>query len=364
MHRCLRFAALLAFFLSISAASAHAQGWGWGGWGGWGETPQGSIARGMGYFYQGLGQYNVNTAQAVAINTDTYMRWNQYLYECHLEGARRHAALVNADATKTKAAYNEYKKALQDHPTAREVENGEALNAALDQLSDPRIASSSLKIATAPIDAKVIRDIPFNSASEAVTIVLSQLKAARQWPAALSGDRFIDDKRQFEEIAEKAPKEDEIGEISPDTLKKAHELVNSLKAKLAADPLGTVQESQEATRFVKTLSGLVRMMEKPDIKEALDQLRLVKSTTLGNLIAFMHVYNLRFGAATTPHQKLIYDQIFPALDEVRDRIARESKVDESTAQANPNHVGDFFNKLDVDQAGKDKKVPVPPNPNQ
>ena len=73
-------------------------------------------------------------------------------------------------------------KALQDHPTAREVENGEALNAALDQLSDPRIASSSLKIATAPIDAKIIRDIPFNNASEAVTIVLSQLKAARNGP--------------------------------------------------------------------------------------------------------------------------------------------------------------------------------------
>ena len=71
-------------------------------------------------------------------------------------------------------------------------------------------------------------------------------------------------------------KEDEVGEISPDTLKKAHELVNSLKNKLAAEPLETVQESQEATRFVKTLSGLIRMMEKPDTHEALDQLRLVK----------------------------------------------------------------------------------------
>ena len=28
-------------------------------------------------------------------------------------------------------------KNLQDHPTARDVENGDALNAALDQLSDP-----------------------------------------------------------------------------------------------------------------------------------------------------------------------------------------------------------------------------------
>jgi hypothetical protein len=363
MHRCLRFALGLAWFLSMSTGTAHAQGWGWGGWGGWGETPQGSIARGMGYFYQGLGQYNVDTAQARSINTDTYMRWNQYLYEAHLEATRRYVAKRDGDAVKNKASYNELIKNLQDHPTARDVESGEALNAALDQLSDPRISSSSMKIATAPVDAKIIKDIPFHNASEAVTIVLSQIKAARQWPPALNGDRFIDEKLTFEELAEKAPKEDEIGEISPETLKKAHDLVSSLKAKLAAQPLGTIEANTEANRFVKTLSGLVRMLEKPDTKEALDQLRLVKSTTLGNLIAFMHVYNLRFGPATTPHQKLIYDQIFPALDEVRDRVMKESRVDESTtAQANPNHVNDFFNKLDVDKDKKD--VPTPPNPNQ
>jgi hypothetical protein len=363
MHRCLRFSVALACFFLMSVGTVHAQGWGWGGWGV--DTPGGSVARGMGYFYQGLGQYNVNSAQARSINTDTYMRWNEYMYQAHLEGARRHAALVNGEATRTKASYNEYKKNLQDHPSARDVESGEALNAALDQLSDPRIASSSLKIATAPIDAKVIKDIPFHNASEAVTIVLSQVKAAKQWPPALSGDRFIDDKRAFDELAERAPKEDEVGEISPDTLKKAHDLVNSLKAKLAAEPLGSVQENQEANRFVKTLSGLVRMLEKPDTKEALDQLRMVKTTSLGNLIAFMHVYNLRFGPATSPHQRLIYDQIFPVLDEVRDRVMRESKVDEnSTAQANPNHVGDFFNRMDADQPAGKKDAPVPPNPNQ
>ena len=85
----------------------------------------------------------------------------------------------------------------------------------------------------------------------------------------------------------------------------------AFRAKLAAQPLDSVREQQEASRFVKTLAGLVRMLEKPDTKAALDQLRMVKTTTLGNLIAFMHVYNLRFGAATTPHQKLIYDQLYP-----------------------------------------------------
>jgi hypothetical protein len=361
MIRSIRFTLGLVVILSVSPGSVRAQ-WGWGGFGGWGQTPEGAYAQGMGFYAQGLGSYNLSTAQARSINADTYMRWNQYLYEAHLEATRSYVAKRDGDVAKNKATYNEIMKNIQDHPTARDVENGDALNAALDQLSDPRISSSSLKIATAPIPAEIVKDIPFHNASEAVTIVLSQVKEAKKWPAALDGDRFVDEKRVFEEIADKARKEDEEGEIAPDTLKKAHDLVNSLRGKLADQPLDTVKANQEATRFVKTLSGLVRMLEKPDTKAALDQLKMVKTTTLGNLIAFMHIYNMRFGAATSPHQKLIYSQLYPLLDDVRDRITKESRSE--TAAANPEHVHDFFNKVEVDQPAKNKDTPAPPNPQQ
>ena len=93
----------------------------------------------------------------------------------------------------------------------------------LDQLSDPRISSSSLKIATAPIAANVIKDIPFVSASEAVTIIsLSQIKAAMAVAPGLERRPF----HQREAIAfrrargEGPQAEDEVGEISPETLKK------------------------------------------------------------------------------------------------------------------------------------------------
>jgi hypothetical protein len=165
MLRCIRFTLGLVLILSVSPGSVRAQGWGWGGWGGWGQTPEGAYAQGMGYFAQGLGSYNLNTAQARSINTDTYIRWNQYLYEAHLESTRRYVAKREGDAAKSKATYNEIMKNIQDHPTARDVENGDALNAALDQLSDPRISSSSLKIATAPIPAEIVKDIPFHNAS-------------------------------------------------------------------------------------------------------------------------------------------------------------------------------------------------------
>jgi len=366
MVRRIRIAFGLALIFSMSGGTASAQ-WGWGGWGGWGETPQGSIARGLGAFNVGAGVYNLDTAQARSINVDTFLRWNQYLYEAHRESLRQYVVKRDADAAKNKATYNQIMKNLQESPTARDVENGDALNAALDQLSDPRIASSSLKVATVPVDAKIIRDIPFRNASEAVTIVLSQVKAATKWPTALEGERFEEDKKAFAEIADKARKEDEEGDIAPDTLKKAHSLVSDLRAKLEAMPLSDTRESQEAKKFVKTLAGLVKMLDTPDTREALDQLRMVKTTSLGNLIAFMHVYNLRFGAATTPQQRMIYNNLYPVLDEVRDRVLRESKVDENaSAQANAGHVGDFFNKLDLDSLeGKGKKDnPQPPNPQQ
>ena len=93
----------------------------------------------------------------------------------------------------------------------------------------------------------------------------------------------------------------------------------------------------------------------------------MKKTTVGNLIAFMHVYNLRFGAATTPRQKMIYETLYPVLDQVRDRVVTETKLEPTEkAQANPSHLGDVFSKMDLDQLeGKPKKdAPKPPNPQQ
>jgi hypothetical protein len=366
MLRWIRIPLGLAVILFASGGAARAQyGWGWGGWGGWGETPEGSAARGLGVLYSGLGQFNEQTAIANSINEDTWQRWNQYLYLSNEEATRKYMAKKNFDIQKNKDSYNAIIKRLQDNPTAKDVTDGDALNAALDQLSDPRIQGSSLRMASTPIDAKIIAEIPFRYASEAVTIILSQVKGATKWPTALDGPQFADDKKEFESVAEQARKEDEDGEISPQTLGRAHTLVAQLRAKLEASPLPDSRENQAALRFVKMLAGLVRLLEKPDTREALDQLRMVKNTTVGNLIGFMHVYNLRFGAATTPRQKIIYEQIYPVLDQARDRVISEAKLD-NTPAPEPGHVGDFFSKMPLDQLeGKNKKnVPKPPNPEQ
>ena len=330
----------------MSAGTARAQGWGWEGWGGWTNTPEGAFAQGMGHYYTGAGIFNEKTAIAESINTDTMIRWNDYIFQANQEAANRHVARRRENSKNNLEQNNAIITRIRDNPTFRDIEMGDALNAAVNQLSDPRISSSALKIASAPVDASVIQDIPFRNAGAGVTIVLSQIKAVTKWPAALDIPRFADQKKDFETIVDKAIKEDEEGEVSSDTLKAGHDLANVLRAKLMAEPLEGAKARDDASRFLKTFAGLVRLLEKPDTTDALNQLRQVKTTPLANLIAFMEIYNLRFGQATTPRQRLIYRELFTTIDAVRDRVVKEVRLDENRATlSNPNPAFDFFGQL-------------------
>ena len=103
--------------------------------------------------------------------------------------------------------------------------------------------------------------------------MLSQIKAVTKWPAALDMPRFADEKKAFEAIVDKAIKEDEDGDVSPETLKAGHDLINGLRASSRPQPLEGTKARDDATRFLKTFAGLIRLLERPDTTEAFNQLR-------------------------------------------------------------------------------------------
>ena len=79
---------------------------------------------------------------------------------------------------------------------------------------------------------------------------------------------------------------------------------------------------------------------------AFNQLRTIQTTTLGNLIAFMEIYNLRFGAATTPRQRAIYRDLFAKIDAVRDQVVKQIAAEDNRSFiSNLNPVVDFFSQL-------------------
>jgi len=374
MHRRSRLAFSIILSLAALSGQARAQ-WGYGyypygyggyGWGGWGGTAQGSIARGLGYFNMGAGIYNRETAIARSINTDTLMRWNQYVYLSQREATREYFARRNAAIAKDKNAYDALMKRMQENPTAHDVENGDALNAALDQLSDPRIHSSALRMADTPISARSIRDIPFTNASDGVSFSLSQLKASSQWPAVLLEPRFSGERAEFETLVDEIRKENtENGPISPGTISKLRGVIARLRDKLAAMPLEDTAENQEALKFVKTATALTRLLEKPEIDEVLNELKKIEKTTVGNLLAFMQTFNLRFAPAATPRQRMVYNELYPVLAQTRDRIISEAKLDNTvTDMAGKAKPHDFFSAMDLDHIEGKKKVPTPPPPRQ
>jgi hypothetical protein len=356
MQRVFRVALGVVIVLALADGEARAQyyggygPWGWGGWAG-GSTVQGDIARGLGYFNIGAGIYNEETARANAINADTIMRWNEYMFLAQQEANRREYLRRQRLMRRDAAAGEAMLKRVREHPDVHDITNGDALNAILDQLSDPRIQSSSLRLLKTPISREAIREIPFEIASEAVAITLDRLTGEENWPPALQGEPFAPERKAYREAIAKALKEDEEGKISPETLRAVNDAVSRLRAKLEANKPADPAQYAEAANFLKALTAMTRMLQDPDMSKILADLDSVKETTLGSLLAFMHAHNLRFGPATTDAQRTVYRNLYPVLAEARDRVLKEAGIGpdghEPVARNERNAV-DFFQGLHLE----------------
>jgi hypothetical protein len=319
----------MSIVLALAAGEARAQyyggygGYGWGGWGGGGGTVQGSIARGLGAYNVGAGVYNLDTAQANSINADTIMRWNEFMFLSQQEANKREYLRKERMVHRDAAAGDAFHKRILESPDAHDIENGDALNAILSQLTNPKIHSTALRLIRSPVGGKAIRVIPFENASEAVTISLSQLTGEGGWPLALQGETFAPERKAYQDAIAKAVKEDEEGALSSGTLQSVTDATSKLRAKLEANKPAEKAQYVEAINYIKSLFGMARMLEKPQVDKILSELDTVKETSLGSLLGFMHTYNLRFGPAKTPEQRVVYTNLYPIMDEARDRILKD-----------------------------------------
>lgn len=365
MKCCLKMIVGLALVLAVSGREARAQwgygGWGWGGWGA--ATPESAALQGAGYYAMGAGMYNLDTAQARSINAQTAMQWNDYVAQVTHESARIHAARVNSELARNQKLYSAYQQRMRDNPGKVEIEDGSALNVALDDLTRPKLGPSALRAAQYPVPASLIAEIPFVNNAERVTLMLDHLRGAVKWPDVFEGPRFAKDKEVFDELVARVRAEaQKSDEISPKTLREANQFIDDLRAKVEAQPLADPLDQQEAEKFLTTSKSLLGLLAKPDIAPALLELRKVRDTTVGNLLGFMHAYNLRFGRATTNKQKQAYAQLFQVLDRTRDQILGELPAEESqTALASPAPATEFFGTLNRTRRGT-ARPPQPANP--
>ena len=286
MRRYLLWIVVVAAVQGPRAAQAqygYPGGYGGWGWNGWGSTVQGNIANGLGYFRVGQGVYNLDTAKAESINTATAIRWNQAVWQSqqalnrsnYLRRMRRKQNIDRAQA--------EIYDRLRNHPETYDIQTGDALNVVLDILVNPANSGSAFRAIKSPVGRDVVQNIPFEYASEAVTICLDQIVLKDGWPLALNGDDLAADRRAVQDAIKNALEEDERGELRPKSIQAISEAVDTLRRHFEKSVPGDSPDYVPARDFLKTIAAFARMLHSPQVDQILAELEKVPATTVGEL---------------------------------------------------------------------------------
>jgi hypothetical protein len=319
--------------LAAQGTSAHAQwgfpggfgDWGWGGWGG-AATAEGDHARGLGVFAQGAGFYNKQTAVAESINTDTVIRWNNYMYESQKNANRARLQRLARQRERRIELSDAIQKRLRDNPEPRDITQGDALNVALDEINDPRVYARALKAAQVRVGGDNIRNIPFRYNAAAITVGFHEL-ATGALPMPLLRPDFAAEIEVIKGLDRQILQQVE-DDKSPDpaTVQKLLAAIYAAEEKAAKILPNNSLERKQADRYLKALHGLVVMLKAPNIDPILAGLDKRPDATLGDLLGFMSAFNLRFGVASTPRQREVYRTLYRQLVDLRNEVSPNEGV--------------------------------------
>lgn len=352
---------LLGIMIFVSSAQAQFGypgrygRYGWGGWGsGYGmgvQDPASGYAMGLGQLARGQGQYLVDQAKATSVNVDTKIKWNNELRRLKLieEADRKRKAAVAAD---TKEVTNR----------ERDVVTGVTANRMLDQILEGNTEEVISYLNKTALNPAIIKDIPFEVSSEAISLSLHAMTSPDNVPNILKGDNFITERDAVHAAVTKALNEDKKGKISTATLDQLESSIKSLRAKFEKSAPKFSLDYEAADRQLRSATVMARMMREPEYQKLLSKLETYDGTTVGQLIAFMANFNLRFGTPTNERQKEIYTQLTPILASVPAKAVNLTAPDltpEESAKALSNAAQEFFDGIswrDLDMHAEDMKI--------
>ena len=110
------------------------------------------------------------------------------------------------------------------------------------------------------------------------------------------------------------------------TIKQINERVAKLRDKFMKNTSRFDQGYDDALTYLTTVASLSRMLNDRSMMRFLEKLQNNEERTVGELIAFMDSYNLRFGPVTTDRQLEIYTRLVPTLTAIRDSVKTAQDV--------------------------------------
>jgi hypothetical protein len=284
-----------------------------------GSTPGGDYLRGVGIAAWGMGSYNLNTAQAERINTGTFIVLNEYMWNVAKNENRE-----NWEHRKqVMAARLEYRKKIQerihDHPEGLDVMHGDALTSILRDIMDPKVSESSSRYAKVPLEADVLRRIPFKLGEKGETFSMNRLslKSKKKWAVAFQDPQFTSLCQAFQHAVDNALDLAIDGKQTQDAIEAVQRAVNNLEDKVLRtayilDPVNQ-RLASEARKQIDTIRKTARLFETGPIQLVLADIDKCPVTTVDELRLFMRRHNLTFAEALTPDERTLYPDLYQAL---------------------------------------------------
>ncbi len=315
-------------------------GWGWGypvydysGWdGGWygmgydyGMSGLGDIYAGQGAYLQGAGQFLRDAAMAEEIASRAAMMADQYAYLSQRETNRRYAARKVKRHQHLTAMRQGIEERLVFNPTERDINVGDALNAAAELVKRHKPFHLAPGQLNAAIPARCLGDLTFVLAGENVRINLHGLSNAGEWPMGLRDNLYAAERDAYETAIDRVIQESRRGGVTRETLGLVDTSVERLRLKHDNAPSLDFYDRDDARRHVAVLAATARMLHSPRACDALQDFAVTPPRTLGTLIRLMGLHDLRFGSAQTTRQRKAHQDFYPILAEALQKALAESR---------------------------------------
>ncbi len=377
MNRLVRLAALSTLFGMVGASTpANAQyppgygGYGWHGWGG--GSSAGRSAAGMGVFAAGAGQGAANlgagqamNAQARSMNVQTAQSVNEYNYACNQRNIQHYYGRLAQQQKDNVNALSEIQDRILNHPSESDIASGDTLNALCGEVTNPQFYGRTLDLAQKPMRSAMVKRLPFESAAGGITYSLMELTSRDTVPDLFADPAFVVQRKVARDLAMQLRNEcTTTRSPSAATIKKFRAALNDIKATL--EGLGDVDADKKfaAEKYLKALYGLTKMIDSPSYDVYLAAVDAEPSVPLGEILMFMHAFNLQFGPSTTPDTREYYSQLYSALSDLRQQVNPPAGAAQTIGQQGPkqgNQAANFYGGMSYQSLGG-PSGPPPPKP--
>jgi hypothetical protein len=219
---------------------------------------------------------------------------------------------------------------LRVDPTPSDVQNGQALNALLYDLTDPDISSDMWSAHVVPLPKEMsVKDLIFrftpvsdsSKASKALSrgvIALSLLDTTgEKWPTVMKQQALRNERAAYENAYAALRAQLLNDQLKLEALTDLDRSLNSLQARAQSELPKDRGFRDEATKFVTDLRNATRFLDAETVdyaREILIDTQEHDATSVAELVGFMLKYRLQFASAErSPAGRVLYGEIYGRL---------------------------------------------------